>query len=457
MVKKVVAIGACPGVEEILSMKGYSVEHVEQKNVLDVLRKEGIEAVIVDLDNTARANVVISGIRHLYPGLWVAAISDDSDSRQISQTLKAGASSYVVKPVNEKNLIMGDEETEIPEEPPTESKSQSQVFLDDSRKAFPPRFYNAFFVTEYGKLETLRAERYNKNFSVILANIEGFNNLRKKLEKNELLDFLKELIKNMMKALRDCDVIGMVEDKKLVVILPETDYFGSCVSVRKLKKAIEHITTKGEPYASVIFSNVTYPRDGMGYGELLGAAENRIKEQREGIWLKLGFEDKPFWEAISVLLEGKGYEEKDIASFDLGKGLDLPVFFIDRLQEMVLQEISQDPRKKGVLYIGIRKISQNLPILKAVDTMGDTTTKIFIVGEGEEGRWALNNAIPLYLNDPRLLETFFIFFLREDFSYTVVCRERWGEQYSCFHTVDQYLIEGLISKFQRDYSLQEQI
>ncbi|MEK7803140.1 MAG: hypothetical protein AAB251_01930, partial [Deltaproteobacteria bacterium] len=208
---------------------------------------------------------------------------------------------------------------------------------------------------------------------------------------------------------------------------------------------------------SDIFSTVTYPRDGKGYGELRGAAENRIKEQREGTWLKLGFEDKPFWEAISVLLEGKGYEEKDIASFDLGKGLDLPVFFIDRLQEMVLQEISQDPRKKGVLYIGIRKISQNLPILKAVDTMGATTTKIFIVGEGEEGRWGLNNAIPLYLNDPRLLETFFIFFLREDFSYAVVCRERWGEQYSCFHTVDQYLIEGLISKFQRDYSLQEQI
>src|SRR4030065_8491 len=296
MVKKVVAIGACPGVEEILDMKGYSVEHVEQKNVLDVLRKEGIEAVIVDLDNTARANVVISGIRHLYPGLWVAAISDDGDNKQISQTL--------------------------------------------------------------------RAEGYNKNFSVILVNIEGFNNLRKKLEKNELLEFLKELIKNMMKALRDCDVIGMVEDKKLVVILPETDYFGSCVSVRKLKKAIEHITTKGEPYASVIFSNVTYPRDGKGYGELLGAAENRIKEQREGTWLKLGFEDKPFWEAISVLLEGKGYEEKDIASFDLGQGLDLPVFFVDRLQELVLQEISQDPRKKGVLYIGIRKISQNLPLLK---------------------------------------------------------------------------------------------
>ena len=144
MAKKVVAIGACPGVEEILSMKGYSVEHVEQKNVLDVLRKEGIEAVIVDLDNTARANVVISGIRHLYPGLWVAAISDDGDNRQISQTLKAGASSYVVKPVNEKNLTIGDEKSEIPEEPATESKSQPQVFLDDPRKVFPPRFYNAF-------------------------------------------------------------------------------------------------------------------------------------------------------------------------------------------------------------------------------------------------------------------------------------------------------------------------
>jgi len=37
MAKKIVTIGLCEGVENILSQKGYSVEHVEQKKILDIL------------------------------------------------------------------------------------------------------------------------------------------------------------------------------------------------------------------------------------------------------------------------------------------------------------------------------------------------------------------------------------------------------------------------------------
>ncbi|MBI3754853.1 MAG: diguanylate cyclase [Deltaproteobacteria bacterium] len=457
MVGKIVEIGACEGVEKILSQKGYAVEHVEQKKVLDVLRKEGVEAVVIDIDDTVKSHVVISGIRHLYPGLWITAISHNNNDKQISLILKAGASKYVLKPINEDNLSVSEEQQAAVAQPSPSKMQINPAILDESKKIFPPRFHNAFFLTEYGKLETLRAERYTKNFSIILTHIEEFHHLKKKLEKNELLAFLKDIIKTIMETLRNCDVIGMVEDKKLVAILPETDYFGSCIAVRKIKKAIENAATKGEPHASIIFSNVSYPRDGKGYGELLSAAEQRAREQKEGIWQKLKFEDRPFWEIISTLLEEKGYEEKEVAPFDLGKGLDLSIFFLDRLQEIALQEIVRDPKKKGYLYIGIRKILPNLPLLKALDTIGSTATKIFVVGEGEEGRWNLTNATPLYLTDPRLLETFFIFFLREDFAYAVACKERWGEQYSCFHTVDPYLIEGLISKFQADYSLQEQI
>ncbi len=189
MVKKVVAIGSCLGVEEILLPKGYVVEHAEQKSVLDVLKKEGIEAVIVDIDDTVRFNVVISGIRHLYPGLWITAISGNKDSKERSLALKAGASSYVKKPIDEKNLSVGEEEPPVSEPPlqkpaapvPGAKKSADSVTLDESKKIFPGRFYNAFFVTEYGKLETLRAERYNKNFSIILTHIERFRSFSKKL------------------------------------------------------------------------------------------------------------------------------------------------------------------------------------------------------------------------------------------------------------------------------------
>jgi len=469
MIKRVVVIGSCLGVEEILSEKGCVVEHVEQKDVLDFLKKESVEAVVVDMDDTTTANAVISDIRHLYPGLWITAISGNKDDHQHSLVLKSGASNYIVKPIDEANLSIGMEEPTVSEAPPPSLGGSPQAnvvsapqikhqILDESKKVFPGRFHNAFFVTEYGKLEVLRAERYNKKLSIILTHIGGLNNLKKKMEKNELLAFLKELIKTMMQTLRNCDVIGMVEDKKLVAILPETDYFGSCIAVRKMKKAVENLTIKDQQHASIIFSNVSYPKDGKGYGELLVAADKMVSEQEEGLWLKLGFEGKPFWEIISLLLSGEGYEEKDAVPFDIGKDLSLPVFYLERLQEMIFQEITRDPKRRGILYLGVRKILPNLPVLKVLDTIGATSTKIFIVGEGaEEKKWNLPNMTPIYLSDARLLETFFLFFLGEDVSYAVACKERWGEQYSCFHTVDPYLIEGLINKFQREYSLQEQL
>lgn len=458
MDRKIVALGSCIGIEKSLANKEYVLEYADRENVLNVLKKEGIEAVVIDTDDIVKANVVISDIRYLYPGLWIVSVSEGRDIKQITLTLKAGANHHIVKPITEQNLLLCTEELKPFNIDVTNSKTPiNQDAPDNSFKLNPNRLYNDFFITEYGKLEILRAEQYNKKFSIILTHIEEFSNLKKRLEKDELSTFLKKLIKPIMEVVRSCDVIGRVDEKKLIVILPETDYFGAYITIRKMKKAVEDSLKKGEPYSPIIFSNASYPRDGKGYGELLGAAEKRINEQKEGLWLKSGFENKPFWEIISTLISREGSEEKNSAPFDLGKGFDLPIFFLDRLQEMLIQEISRTQNKKAVLYLGVRKITHDMPILKAIDAIGITATKIFVVGEGEEGRWNYANTIPIYLSDQRLLDTFFIFFLAEDFSYAVVCRERWGEQYSCFHTVDPYLIEGLINKFQKDYSLQEQL
>lgn len=319
-----------------------------------------------------------------------------------------------------------------------------------TRRLFPSRFYDSYFINEYGRLEALRGTRYNACFSVVLLTIDGLGG--GDLFEGAPLEFGKALVKAVIESVRNCDVVGMAFDRELVVILPETDYFGSLIAVRKLTKAVSQIIRKDRP-PSVLITQATFPRDGKGFGEVLSTAAKRAKEKKESVWERRNLKDRLFWEIIGELT-GKAYEGFENSSFDAGGGQDLTEFFIDEINELVLSEAARAPQKRGVLYFASKSVS-TLPVLKALGSAGAIATRVFLVGEPEASASEVKNATQLPLNDPRLKEFLFTFFLSEDSGYALVCKENWGATFSCFHTADPVLVEGLISKFQGEYSLQE--
>ncbi len=107
--------------------------------------------------------------------------------------------------------------------------------------------------------------------------------------------------------------------------------------------------------------------------------------------------------------------------------------------------------------MGVKKFGANKSIMKTLNSLGKTSTKVFIIGDGDAEAQKLKNATPITINDQRLEDVFFTFFLNEDSAYAMIARECWGETQSCFHSSDHYLVDGIITKMQKDYSLQEQI
>ena len=98
------------------------------------------------------------------------------------------------------------------------------------------RFYNASFINEYGKLEILRTERYGSNFSVISLEVD--DSLEKTYKDEELLFVLREMVKIIMSTLRECDLLGMVNHNRFTILLPETDIFGSIITIRRDQKSV---------------------------------------------------------------------------------------------------------------------------------------------------------------------------------------------------------------------------
>jgi hypothetical protein len=319
------------------------------------------------------------------------------------------------------------------------------------------RFFDTGFVSEYCHLETLRSLRFGTVFSIILVNSAGaLLRADPGVKDNPAAPAAGWLQEKLLSSLRSCDVAGVVDDDHAVALLPGTDYFGSLTAIRKLSKAFSEETEGGPSGPPPVLSQATFPRDGRSFEELLDKALKRAEEMKGSLRQTLGLDTKLFWEIIGELF-GKGHTGSTNASFDVGGGFGLTELFIDQVNELIVKEIRRTPQRKGILYFSTKKISPDLPIVKVIKDAGNTATRIFLAGEYEKDILDFKNAAQVHMDDPRLNDTFFTFFLSEETGYALVLRENWGGTFSCYHTSDPYLVECLIVKFQREYSLQEQL
>ncbi|MBE9528924.1 MAG: hypothetical protein IME99_06770 [Proteobacteria bacterium] len=319
------------------------------------------------------------------------------------------------------------------------------------------KLYGTSFIEEYGRIESSRSARFSTSYSLLTIELEGVDLGAQSSASadDDAASKAKRFISSTLGALRDCDIVALTKKNRLVVLLPQTDCFGAFVLVRKLRKGAESFSKK-YPDVTAHYTHSTFGVDGRDYLELYKRTEERAEEQKRSLWNSLGLEKRLFWETIGALF-AEPHTGNYNANFDAGQEYELSEFFMDRVNELIIKEVKRSPRRRGILYFSTGKITANMPILKAIADLGMTKTKIFLSGEQEGEEVSIGNTLPIYLDDPRLKETFFTLFLNEDFGYALLARETWGASYTCFHTSDPFLVEGLINKFQHEYSLQEQL
>ena len=318
------------------------------------------------------------------------------------------------------------------------------------------RFYDSFFIDEFGKLENARSERYGMPYSIALLHVDSFDHGKAKPGKKELRNFMEQVAHPIAQSLRNCDVGGLFEKGRILLILPQTDYLGSLIAIKKLTRALVPYTTEGEPYASVLVSQATYPKDAVGFNKLIEVAKERLSGIKESPWETLDVKKKLFWEVVAKFTEG-GLNGNDYSSFDVGEHTSIPVSFIDTINAALLDELSLSPEKRGILYISAGALHEGVRTREALSSLAKSSTKVFIVGEDAHASEGIKNATAITLTDQRLGGGGFTFYLSEDSAYAVISKEAWGETHMCFHTSDPYVVEGLVTKFQRDFHLQEQL
>ncbi len=310
---------------------------------------------------------------------------------------------------------------------------------------------HSFELLKYcGSTETSRASRYSLPYAVIMVKLSPLEG--ESVTKIPALE--DKVIDRIFSVVRTCDTVGKTVGNTFAILLPQTDYFGSLVTTRKLLDAFEPLAEESFGYAKIEVMQSAYPHHGDNFETLLDVAEERIRQKRESLWTRLAMEKKIFWEMLETVavLDEKGITH---APFETSSDGELKKDFLQTINEAILNEIILTPKKRGILYISMPKITRQEPLVKKLQSIFENETKIYLVGDRENVDFDNNNIIVRDMKDQRLLETSFTLFMNKDVAYGVFSKESWGGVSTCFHTSDKFLVEGMITRLQRDYALEE--
>jgi hypothetical protein len=270
---------------------------------------------------------------------------------------------------------------------------------------------------------------------------------------------VRGIIRALSRIIRDSDVIAKASEQEFYLLLPETDFFGAMMFVRRAAAAVRDEAEVQEvehklPLALVAGAS-TFPKDGEDFDELVHRCRRRMDERRASLQRKLMLDGLPFWDEVDLLL-GSATSPKlptDEHAEPSRRGKVNDVLF-EELQSEIARELMRDPGSRGVLYVGGPEIRADLPIALGLEGVPvEFVPRVYLLGRRMdlESHPALT---PVFLEgDERVARHEFILWLSENAAYALIQRRGRGATWG-FHSSDTAVVDGLISKLQAEYDLQ---
>ncbi len=319
--------------------------------------------------------------------------------------------------------------------------------------------YNLSYFTDYANKEIYKARRYGRTFSLLTFSIDSLNQIRLRLGAEAARKTTRGIIRSLTKIIRDSDVLAKATETEFYVLLPETDFFGASMFIRRAFQAVREDPEVKEVDArlpvTMVAGAATFPKDGEDFDELVHRCRRRLEERRASLHRKLHLQGITFWEQVELLL---GQPDSPRLPIDdkaepsrRGKVSDA---LFEELQTEIARELVRDPTSRGVLYVGAPEIRHDLSVSVQLENVPpDFAARVYLLGRRADldSHPALT---PVFLEgDDRLARHEFILWLSENAAYALVQRRGRGATWG-FHTSDTGVVDGLITKLQSEYDLQ---
>lgn len=318
--------------------------------------------------------------------------------------------------------------------------------------------YTLSYFTDYATKEIYKARRYGRAFSMLTFSLDNLAAIRQRVGHAAVRQAQQIVLRVISQIIRDSDVVARATEHEFHVLLPETDYFGGLMFLRRaLSSVIEEADAKAlEARVPMGLTGgvATFPRDGDDFDELLVCCRRRMDERRGSLHHHLRLEPLPFWDEVELLLgNSRSPRLPDAPGEPSRRGKVADVLF-EELQSEIGREFLREPMARGLLYVGGPAVKNELPIVRSLDhAPTDFAPRVYVLGRHADLQ-EHHAMTPVFLEgDERLARHEFLLWMGDGSAYALLQRRGRGATWG-FHTSDPTLVEGLVSKLQTAYDLQ---
>jgi two-component system, cell cycle response regulator len=229
--------------EMTLRQAGYEV--VSTENGLEALKvfKERFFPIILtdwgmpEMDGLELCRAIRENPTEGY--VFIFLITARDSKKDIIVGLEAGADDYLTKPFDRFELIARLKTAlrvlEL-------EKSLKEAYEKNRILSITDKLtgcYNRTYMDEYLAKEIIRAKRYSRPVSLVMADIDHFKRVNDTYGHQAGDLVLKDFVASIRKGLRkDVDWVARYGGEEFLLVLPETDYEGAMISANRLRRIV---------------------------------------------------------------------------------------------------------------------------------------------------------------------------------------------------------------------------
>jgi len=320
--------------------------------------------------------------------------------------------------------------------------------------------YNEPFVLDFLKRQITMAARYRRRVGLVSLEYEGAEYFQKNQSYRLVQAMIKDISETLQGILRDYDVVAHVGNFRFIMGLPETDSLGCRITIERIRRGFGRLTYLSERFEKYEmrphFGFGCFPEDGRTVDDLLGKALQTAFGSRSDPFNRIQWSERGFWDMVEMFTTST--DDQDHSAMGNTEPMMFQASFTYLLQEAIINDILQNPERRGLLYIGTDNVLITEALLAKNTLLPRTATRIGVFGD-LTGAHVLNDLnINTVFIPPEQSKSFqFILLLTDRVAYALMGVHHRIDDWKGLHTSHDKLVERLVFKLREEYSLQDQI
>lgn len=343
-------------------------------------------------------------------------------------------------------------------------KLEKITLLDPETKV-----YSASFFEDYFEKESSKSIRFQRPLSLIYIHLDNYSYLLTQVKETMVHDRVSGILNAMARTLRDSDLISKIENNRFCILLPETDYIGALITIKRLRKAIRdnlQLDFLDRTYAlQILMRAVSSPGDGKTLDDLKKSVDKKFILYKKSPVYKFQLQDKKFWDIFEIIIgDFSKYKKVDTESFEQGnlrvksdhgrnRYLLMESTDFSRIIEVISQDLCLGKKERGMLLLAGPRPELIRQVLSSFELGKVPSKKIFILGKKAVTKFDTKNVLIVPTDDDRLDSTYILLYLKDSGAYAFLTSTLNGKLVG-FNTADEVLVETLFEKIQDLYMIQ---